>query len=172
MKPLVSVAITALVLLTAGTTFAQDGITEVQILAKQYDTALLQHDMDFLHNIFDDDGTFIDDTGRVLSKKEVLAELASTKFQFAQSVDREFRAVGGAVVETGIWEAAGTTDGKKFKRQGRYADVWVNKKGKWFITLEQLTPIAEGNKVTSPALKKGYPEIKKKVATDDSKGLK
>ena len=49
-------------------------------------------------------------------------------------------------VETGIFLAVGTRDGKAIKDHLSYTTVWVKRDDKWHVAAEQGTPITEAMK--------------------------
>jgi ketosteroid isomerase-like protein len=107
-----------------------------------YDAALKDRDENKLGQLFDDDGRFINDEGRALDKKGYIADFVKDKtYESASSTDVTTRVVGNMVIQTGIWTAKGTKQGKAFQKKVRYTTVWIKKGDTWVVTAEQSTPI-------------------------------
>ena len=116
---------------------------EVNKQAEAYDAALKNRDEKKLGELLADDGQFINDAGRALEKKDYIADFVKDKtYESASSTDVTTRVVGNTVIQTAIWTARGTKQGKAFQKKVRYMTVWVKKGGTWVVTAEQSTPIA------------------------------
>ena len=63
------------------------------------------------------------------------------KYESLECTDREVRVFGDTAVETGEVVAVGKSDGKAFRSEVRYTDVWVREKGKWVLVSEQVTAV-------------------------------
>jgi Protein of unknown function (DUF3225). len=115
---------------------------EVTKQLEAYDAALKDRDENKLGQLFDDDGRFINDEGRALDKKGYIADFFKDKtYESASSTDVTTRVVGNMVIQTGIWTAKGTKQGKAFQKKVRYTTVWIKKGDTWVVTAEQSTPI-------------------------------
>jgi ketosteroid isomerase-like protein len=115
---------------------------EVTKQLEAYDAALKDRDENKLGQLFDDDGRFINDEGRALDKKGYIADFVKDKtYESASSTDVTTRVVGNMVIQTGIWTAKGTKQGKAFQKKVRYTTVWIKKGDTWVVTAEQSTPI-------------------------------
>jgi ketosteroid isomerase-like protein len=115
---------------------------EVTKQLEAYDAALKDRDENKLGQLFDDDGRFINDEGRALDKKGYIADFVKDKtYESASSTDVTTRVVGNMVIQTGIWTAKGTKQGKAFQKKVRYTTVWIKNGDTWVVTAEQSTPI-------------------------------
>jgi uncharacterized protein (TIGR02246 family) len=134
-----------LVLLTSGTVGADDPKDEVAKLSKAYNAAIKARDVKALTKLFDDDGRFITDDGRLVDKKGYIAEFVHDKtYDSTASEEVTVRVVGNVVIETGTWTATGMKEGKPFRKQNRYMTVWVKKGDTWVVSAEQASPITTG----------------------------
>ena len=117
---------------------------EVNKQAEAYDAALKNRDEKKLGELLDNDGQFINDAGRALEKKDYIADFVKDKaYESALSTDITTRVVGSnTVIQTAIWTAKGTKQGKAFQKKVRYMTVWVKKGDTWVVAAEQSTPIA------------------------------
>ena len=138
-----SVGLALLAMLMAPGAVRADEKDEVIKRLEAYDAALLDRDEKKLGQLLDDDGRFIDAEGRALDKKGYIAEFVTDKtYESASSTDVTTRVVGNTVIQTAIWTARGTKQGKAFQKKVRYMTVWVKKGDTWVVTAEQSTPIA------------------------------
>ena len=117
---------------------------EVNKQAEAYDAALKNRDEKKLGELLADDGQFINDAGRSLEKKDYIADFVKDKtYESASSTDITTRVVGSnTVIQTAIWTAKGTKQGKAFQKKVWYMTVWVKKGDTWVVAAEQSTPIA------------------------------
>jgi hypothetical protein len=88
---------------------AQEATAEVEEIARQYDASLFKNDAAFLDKVFDDEGTFIDEQGKVYGKKQWRTVLDEFTFETGKSLDRSFRSVAESMIEVGIWEKSLTS---------------------------------------------------------------
>jgi ketosteroid isomerase-like protein len=126
-----------------------DAKAEVQKAADAYDKAIAANDAKGLEAVFDDDGHFVDERGVEFDKKGYLAAYVNDnrKWETAGSTKRSFRVISDSlVIESGTFLGTGTADGKPFKLHSRYVDIWIKKDGRWVVTEELATPIAEDAK--------------------------
>jgi ketosteroid isomerase-like protein len=105
--------------------------------------AAVESDLETFNTILASDWTSIDLTGRVLTKPQVLQELASKERQIeAASIDdirvREF---GEVAVVTGRTTATGSYQGQRSTVVLRFTDVFVKRAGRWQAVASQGTLI-------------------------------
>ena len=138
------VGMSLLAMLMAPGAVRADEKDEVTKQLEAYDAAVKDRDEKKLGQLLDDDGRFINAEGRVLDKKGYIADFVKDKtYESSSSTEITTRVVGGnTVIQTGIWTAKGTKQGKAFQKKSRYMTVWVKKGDTWVVTAEQSTPIA------------------------------
>jgi ketosteroid isomerase-like protein len=119
---------------------------ELDRLAKAYDKALVERDREFLDRLYDDDGVFVMDDGRRLTKQQYLDDATDPAVTLDTSVSEvsSLRIFGDTAIENGTWTATGTRNEKPVRFHLRYSTVWLRRGGEWVITNEQTTPIAIG----------------------------
>ena len=137
------VGMSLLAMLMAPGAVRADVKDEVTKQLEAYDAAVKDRDEKKLGQLLDDDGLYINADGRVLDKKGYIADFVTDKtYESASSTDITTRVVGNTVIQTAIWTAKGTKQGKAFQQKVRYMTVWVKKADKWVVIAEQSTPIA------------------------------
>jgi ketosteroid isomerase-like protein len=118
---------------------------ELKKAADAYNAAIKDRDEKALDKLVDADGRFVDEKGKVFTKKEWVAELVKQSVVYDSITDTTIaaRLIGETAIGTGTWVATGKRDGKPVKDQLRYTVVWVKKGGGWVLNAEQSTPITD-----------------------------
>ena len=77
--------------------------------------------------------TFIDESGRVLSKPQFIGGFTSgaLNFRSASVTGVQTRIYGDAAVVTGKAHTKGTENGKPNDEEARFTDTWVKRDGRW-----------------------------------------
>ena len=134
-----------LVFVTAGLGRADDAKDEIIRLSKAYDAAIKARDAQALDKILDDDGQFIHEDGRLVNKRQVIAEYTGKEvYESVTMEEHSVRVLGETAVETGRWSATGKeAGGKPFQQRIRFTVVWIKKGGSWVVTLDHATTIAD-----------------------------
>jgi ketosteroid isomerase-like protein len=105
--------------------------------------AILEKDLQTYSGILAPDWTTIDLTGRVLSKAQVLEELASKERQIESATidDIRVRELGDVAVVTGRTIATGSYQGKRSSVELRFTDIFAKREGRWQVVASQGTQI-------------------------------
>jgi ketosteroid isomerase-like protein len=118
---------------------------EVRAAIEQYRTALLKRDTAALERIWTDDYTFINGSGKVLTKAERLANAKSGSTNLdtiKQESEAKVRAYGGDVaIAISHVTLKGQYSGKATSGQFQSSLVWVKGPSGWQLACNQITPI-------------------------------
>lgn len=135
----VHLAVAAALLATALPGWAADVRAEVQQRIASLDRAILKGSLNDLNGHFDADGVFVNEEGKVVSRKTYLAGLINpeTVYKTAKSRPDALRVFGEVVIESGVFEATGTLRGKPYHPRVRYTSTWIKRNGTWVIIGEQ-----------------------------------
>jgi uncharacterized protein (TIGR02246 family) len=131
--------------LSLGSLFARPALAdakgEILRIIPTLDAAIKAHDVATLAGIFDPDGRFVGEDGKVMNQKQYLAVFGSDpmKIKSCKSAYESLRVFGDTVVEMGTFTQTGTTAGKPALFRVRYVSVWIKKNGRWVVTAEQST---------------------------------
>ena len=118
---------------------------EAQTLQAERDFLLahLNCDIAALDRLMADEGAQINSVGRVVSKAKVIASFDSGERHRDEAHSNEFRVrvYGETAVVIGRWQARGVSTGQAFEYSPRYLSVWIWRKGRWQMTVDQSTDI-------------------------------
>ena len=117
---------------------------EVKQMIKEYRQALLKRDVAALERIWADDYTFINASGKLLSKAERLANLKSgaTALETIKSEGEPVvRVYGDAAVAVSRVTLAGRYSGRATSGAFRSMHVWAKRQGHWQLVANQQTRI-------------------------------
>jgi hypothetical protein len=105
--------------------------------------AHLNCDVAALDRLMADEGAQINSVGRVVSKAKVIASFDSGERHRDEAHSNEFRVrvYGETAVVIGRWQARGVSTGQAFEYSPRYLSVWIWRKGRWQMTVDQSTDI-------------------------------
>lgn len=121
------------------TTVAQQLSQIEQRLAK----AAVDRDLETFNSILASDWTSIDLAGRVLSKSQVIQELASRERQIEAAIidDIRVRELGEVAIVTGRTTATGSYQGQRSAVVLRFTDVFAKRDGRWQVVASQGTQV-------------------------------
>jgi ketosteroid isomerase-like protein len=128
------------------------GSTQIPIIAQQLSQieqrlakALVEGDLQTYNSFLAEDWTTIDVTGRVLSKSQVMQELARKERRIeAATIDEiRVRELGEVAVVTGRTRATGSYQGKRSTVVLRFTDVFARREGQWQVVASQGTQVME-----------------------------
>lgn len=132
--------------ITAQSTRSSDAESTLRELEQRLAAAWVNGDRAFIDSLLADDWTVTDQTGRVLTKRQVLNETfaSSDKRIEAMTVDDvRVRLLDGAAVVTGRTRATGSYRGQKATATLRFTDVFHRREGRWQIVASQGTTVAQ-----------------------------
>ena len=118
---------------------------EVRTMIQQYRQAMVRRDLTALERIWSDDYTFTNPQGRLLSRKERLANLRSgaTRLTSIESErDAQVRVHGNTAVATSRVALVARYSGQENDGDYRNLGVWVKRDGRWQLVANQITRIA------------------------------
>ena len=124
--------------------FAQgeaDVRSKIVALENVWNRAAEVNDIDALGAILDDAFVYVDPSGRLLTKVEVLAEVKASHGIRVTSESMVVHLHGDTAVVTGIYTMKGTEHGRVFARRSRFVDTWRSKSGVWVSIASLATPI-------------------------------
>jgi len=139
----------AIVFLLVASSCAQGDTTsvdklEVSALEHLWKRAEEKGDIRALGPMLDDDITYVDENGSLLTKAQFLSYVQQSGGHL-QSLAMQTISMnvynGETAVVVGSYLAKGEQTGKSYRREGRFIDTWVLKKGKWVCVVSQETPI-------------------------------
>jgi ketosteroid isomerase-like protein len=118
-------------------------VKEIEALSDDYTAATKAQDEKFFQNRFSERLLVIGKDGARSDKKQYIKESLDpkVKYESLDCTEREVRVFGDTAVETGKIVAVGKSDGKPFRSEVRYTDVWAKEKGKWMLVSEQVTAL-------------------------------
>jgi uncharacterized protein (TIGR02246 family) len=114
-------------------------------MVQQYRQALVRRDVATLARIWSDDYTFTNPQGRLLSKKERLANFTSRATALAgieNEGDVHVRVYGNTAVVTTRATLLGRYSGQASSGAYRSLHVWMKRDGRWQLVANQVTRIA------------------------------
>lgn len=100
-------------------------------------------DSSFHERTLTDDWSVIDATGRVLTKRQMLAEAFSVDGQITKGIIDQInvRLFGNWAIVTGRTRAAGQSGDVDFDVTLRFTDVFACRNGNWQVVASQATPL-------------------------------
>jgi ketosteroid isomerase-like protein len=112
-------------------------------IEQQLAKAVVERDLQTYSSLLAPDWTTIDLTGRVLTKSQVMEELASKERQIEAATidDIRVRDLGEVAVVTGRTTATGSYQGKRSTVVLRFTDVFARRDGKWQVVASQGTQV-------------------------------
>lgn len=118
-------------------------VTQIEALSDAYTKATKEQDKMFFETTFSERLVVIGKDGARSDKQQYIKESLDpkVKYESLDCTEREVRVFGDTAVETGKIVAVGKSDGKAFRSEVRYTDVWIKEKGKWMLVGEQVTAI-------------------------------
>ncbi len=122
----------------------QDSESKLLALESVWNQAEEKGDIRALDLIFDPSMVYVDEGGVLLTKAQFLAHAgkqSETDLQWLVTPTMSVHVYGNTAVVVGSYTAKGLERGKAFRREGRFIDTWVFKKGAWVCVAAQATPI-------------------------------
>ena len=113
-------------------------------LEQRLAAAWVDGDRAFIDGLLVDDWTVIDQSGRVLTKRQVLDEAFASAERRIEAMTIEevgVRMLGGVAVATGRTRATGSYRGQRATVTLRFTDVFLLRDGRWQIVASQGTTI-------------------------------
>lgn len=135
---------TALMLFAGGA--AADGAEQELIkIENAWNDALIKRDGAFLKQLYADEYTYTDSTGKVFDKKTDIADSVSGKWQIdsARHGDVKVRVYGDVAVVTGLNTLAGRYEGADISGPRRFTDVFLKRDGRWQVVASQTTKVGK-----------------------------
>ena len=113
-------------------------------LEKRWNEAFLRNDVATLKSIMADDIVIVYGDGSRATRAEDIASIGKGE-QISTSIQDEFhvRVFGDAAVVMSRLTATGLREGKQFRAQFRYIDVYEKRGGRWQCTITQNTHIGK-----------------------------
>lgn len=113
-------------------------------LEKKWNQAFMNKDVATLRSIMADDIIIIYGDGSPSTREQDISNIGKDE-QIESSTQDEFqvRLYGNAAVVLSRLTSSGTREGKKFRGQFRYVDVFEKRKGKWQCVVTQNTQIGK-----------------------------
>lgn len=113
---------------------------EIIQLFKDGDRALMTANMAELERIYADNYMQYDESGRIITKADLIKDLSSgtTRLLSMESLGRRVRLFGDFAVVHGSEEDEIERDGQRFTARYLYMDVVVKRNGEWQIVASQL----------------------------------
>jgi uncharacterized protein (TIGR02246 family) len=124
---------------------------EIRVVLQKFAEAFSQSDVDALQKLIADDYVHTNLDGSVLNKTQWLdfakvrkGEMSSGKMKFTEYRfdDIQVRIYGNTAVVTGKAVTAGVKEGKTFKSDLRFTNVWVRRENRWQRVAFHDSPIS------------------------------
>jgi len=123
-------------------TGSKDAVGEIRTLELAHNEAIARGEVSVIEKLTSDDFTFVTPRGFLVTKQEMLNELASGafKYEYRQIYDVKIRVYGDAAVVTGLSEhTVQGRNGKDCSDTYRYTRVYIREKGHWVSVAWQTT---------------------------------
>ncbi len=122
-----------------------DDAEEVRRLDEEITVATWTGDAEWFEKNLSDDYVLITPSGTRRSKADVIRELATTGMKMEPYDPREvqIRIYGDAAVVTGRMTQRFTLGGIRYANDLRYTDVYVKRKGKWWLVSAHTSTVAQ-----------------------------
>jgi ketosteroid isomerase-like protein len=117
---------------------AHEAESKVLTLERLWGSAAQMRDTKALDSIFDDSMAYVDISGRLMTKGEVLADTSAVSAVDIVVASSVARSHGNVIVVTGIMKLKGVDKGKPYLRYGRFLDTWM-KKGDHWVCISSMT---------------------------------
>ncbi len=114
-------------------------------LERRLAAAWVSGDRAFIEGLLADDWTVIDQSGQVLTKRQVLDEAFASAERRVESMaidEVQVRMLGDVAVATGLTRATGSYRGESATVTLRFTDVFVRRQGRWQVVASQGTTVA------------------------------
>ena len=121
---------------------SKDAVGEIRSLELAHNEAIARGEVSVIEKLTSDDFTFVTPRGFLVTKQEMLKELASGafKYEYRQIYDVKIRVYGDAAVVTGLSvHTVQGRNGKDCSDTYRYTRVYIREKGHWVSVAWQTT---------------------------------
>lgn len=118
-----------------------DATSKLFALENVWNQAAQRKDLGALQHLLDDAFVYVDSSGRILTKTDVLASVQASSVLQVLSESMVVHLHGDTAVVTGIYQTKGIEHGKPFKHRERFIDTWRYKNGVWMSIASLTTPI-------------------------------
>lgn len=117
-----------------------DDEQQIVRLFEDGDRALISADVNELQRIYADDYIQYDESGKVVTKQDLIRNLTSGKIRFLSmiSTGRRVRLFGDFAIVHGSEEDEIEQEGRSISARYSYMDVVAKREGKWQIVASQL----------------------------------
>ena len=112
--------------------------SKVLALERLWGAAAQLRDTKALESIFDNSMVYVDISGKLMTKAEVLADTAAVSPVDIVVESSVARSHGDVVIVTGIMQLKGLEGGKSYLRYGRFMDTWLEKGDHW-VCISSMT---------------------------------
>ena len=121
----------------------QAAATKILAMESIWNQAEEHGDIKALDLIFDNALIYVDEDGSMLTKAQFLLRARSQGSQPESLVTQttSVHVYGETALVVGNYRVKGVIGGKPYKREGRFIDTWVLKKGTWICVAAQATPV-------------------------------
>jgi ketosteroid isomerase-like protein len=122
-----------------------DDATKILALENLWNQMQLNHDVNAMQQLLDEDFVLTDYDGSVLNRAQFLASVKDSAVQLTleMSEGMKLHEHGSTVVVTGATREKGTQNGKAFAHNGRFTDTWIKKEGRWVCIASHLGVISK-----------------------------
>ena len=135
----------AIAFMTAVAAGAENLSDEKQILQLEDDwvRAMQTKDRMVLDKIVAPGFTFIEPDGTVKNRDEYLANRAGDSYENEafDNVDLKVRVLGNFAIASGLAKITERRQGKRYRFQLRWKEIWMKDKGRWQVLTSQATPV-------------------------------
>ena len=136
------IAIAFMTAIAAGVEKVSD---EKQILQLEDDwvRAMQTKDRPVLDKIVAPGFTFIEPDGTVKNRDEYLANRAGESYEneSLDNVDLKVRVLGNFAIASGLAKITERRQGKRYRFQVRWKEMWMKDQGRWQVLTSQATPV-------------------------------
>jgi ketosteroid isomerase-like protein len=124
-----------------GQTSQSDERSKLFALENVWNQAAQRNDLKALQHLLDDAFVYVDSSGKIMTKTDVLARVQASPVHQVLSESMVVHLHGDTAVVTGIYQTKGIEHGKPFKHRERFIDTWRYKNGVWMSIASLTTPI-------------------------------
>jgi|GEM_PF-3613794 hypothetical protein len=135
----------AIAFMVAFATRADNPSDEKQILQLEdlWVRAMNTKDRQLLDKIIAPSFTFIEPDGTVKNRAEYLADRSSDKVETEsfENIDLKVQVLGNFAIASGLAKITERREGKRYRFQARWKEMWMKNNGKWQVLTSQATPV-------------------------------
>jgi hypothetical protein len=135
----------AIVCMAAFAARADNVSDETQILKLEdlWVRAMNTKDRQLLDKIIAPSFTFIESDGTLKNRADYLTDRSSNKVETEsfENVDLKVQVLGNFAIVSGLAKITEQRQGKRYRFQARWKEMWMKDKGKWQVLTSQATPV-------------------------------